>query len=160
MIEHNSRTQYTQHVVHGNHVRFFFFLILGSGHYGRGKRQIGSKPAAAVVADIERLCSKLHNESPSATLLVSEVLPRSHNLFPGNQTKQYHLDRWNHDAGMVNRNLRSLAKMVSWLQVIEQPEFHTMFGKFHSCLQAKCFLVNIKDPGLIMPAATFSIMNT
>lgn len=66
----------------------------------------------------------------SANVLISEVLPRSRNLFPGSlQTKAY-LDRWNRDASELNYHLRKLAVQTDWICVIQQSDFHTLCGKY------------------------------
>jgi hypothetical protein len=65
----------------------------------------------------------------SATILVSEILPRGQNLFSGCQKNIKFLDAWNHDAGEVNRILRRELSEVSWAEMVHQQEFHTLYGK-------------------------------
>ncbi|KAH3749322.1 hypothetical protein DPMN_183818 [Dreissena polymorpha] len=73
--------------------------------------------------------SGVHNATPSATILLSELLPRARNRFNGNGYRQDFLEVWNYDAGVVNKLLREFASKVPWVRVIEHPEFHTMFMK-------------------------------
>jgi len=69
----------------------------------------------------------------SATILVSEILPRGRNLFV-DQTddritaETLFLDEWNAVAADVNYRFREYARHVDWLQTISHVEFHTMFG--------------------------------
>lgn len=64
----------------------------------------------------------------SATVLVSEVLPRAQNRFPGCQLHERRLHRWNQDASKVNQLLREMAIETQWMKVIGQTDFHTHFG--------------------------------
>ncbi|XP_052268751.1 uncharacterized protein LOC127870135 [Dreissena polymorpha] len=93
-----------------------------------GANDIGTKTPVRVFEDIVALCEGVHNATPSATILISELLPRARNRFNGNGYRQDFLEHWNYDAGVVNKLLREFASKVPWVRVIEHPEFHTMFG--------------------------------
>lgn len=80
------------------------------------------------MADIASLCHRIHDSSPTATVLISEILPRAQNLFPDCQHSVMFLDEWNWDAVEVNRELRHLADRMSWIRTICQQDFHTWLG--------------------------------
>ncbi|XP_053406440.1 uncharacterized protein LOC128559236 [Mercenaria mercenaria] len=93
-----------------------------------GANDIGSRSPQQIVSDIRLLCEHFHLRSPSATILVSEILPRAQNLFTGCHLRKEFLDHWNYDAGAVNRLLHSLSTELQWIRIIEHTDFHTLFG--------------------------------
>ncbi|KAH3755305.1 hypothetical protein DPMN_189996 [Dreissena polymorpha] len=79
-----------------------------------GANDIGTKTPVRVFEDIVALCEGVHNATPSATILISELLPRARNRFNGNGYRQDFLEHWNYDAGVVNKLLREFASKVPW----------------------------------------------
>ena len=95
-----------------------------------------SKSTEEIVEGIRELCMKVHSSSPSAKVIVSEVLPRSQNKFPGGHLSKKFLTDWNRDATSVNFGIIGLAAETPWLEVLTHEEFHTAYG-VASCLLSR-----------------------
>jgi len=65
----------------------------------------------------------------SATVVLSEILPRSKNLFPGRGQTDGYLNRWNHEAVTINKGVRELSNVTRWISLRQHHEFHTIWGK-------------------------------
>ena len=83
---------------------------------------------SAIVADIRHLCETIRVTNNRATVIVSEILPRAANMFPGCDRGVSFLDKWNREAATTNRLLREMAERCDWIQILQHPQFHTMFG--------------------------------
>ena len=65
---------------------------------------------------------------PSAEIVLSEILPRSQNLFRSCSLSLDFLERWNNDAADVNRRIRGLGTEVDWIHAVQQTDFYSIFG--------------------------------
>ncbi|KAL4237281.1 hypothetical protein ACF0H5_002000 [Mactra antiquata] len=89
-----------------------------------GANDIGRKSPEQILDDMLVICETVHHQSPSARILLSEILPRGQNMFPKCAISNYYLRKWNEDATAVNKLMKNGRLNQEWLSVIELTEFH------------------------------------
>ncbi|KAL4233383.1 hypothetical protein ACF0H5_008064 [Mactra antiquata] len=108
---------------------FFSAVVLVSG-----TNDVGRMVPECIVKDLFDLCDEIKQCSPSATVFISEILPRSQNQFIGCNLRPEYLVKWNRDATTVNTLLNQRVQSVLWIRLIRHPEFHTTTGPRRSLL--------------------------
>ncbi|KAL4236715.1 hypothetical protein ACF0H5_005099 [Mactra antiquata] len=99
-----------------------------------GTNDVGRMVPECIVKDLFDLCDEIKQCSPSATVFISEILPRSQNQFIGCNLRPEYLVKWNRDATTVNTLLNQRVQSVPWIRLIRHPEFHTTSGPRRSLL--------------------------
>ncbi|KAL4229199.1 hypothetical protein ACF0H5_012238 [Mactra antiquata] len=107
-----------------------------------GANDIGRKSPEQILDDMLVICETVHHQSPSARILLSEILPRGQNMFPKCAISNYYLRKWNEDATAVNKLMKNGRLNQEWLSVIELTEFHDADKK--TSIQKKKSVLNQK----------------
>ncbi|KAK3098112.1 hypothetical protein FSP39_016207 [Pinctada imbricata] len=98
------------------YVSSFKIIVL---HVGANNLQHDSPPD--ILRKYQALVTNIRGVRPDCLVIISGILPRSQNLWPGQQRTRRFLDSVNAKAVSVNASLRNIAKKTGYLRFVDHP---------------------------------------